>query len=287
MDVYWGVDSSYYPANRKIKVRGRHCTVWEFICEEASVLTFNQQQPGFDLGAPLLPPAGVSAAALPGALPPTLRLPGYRQPDFWGRYLGRHQITTAEAEYIFEQSNGRCRILLAYNNVGPVGVAGNRQAGLDAARDAVAQATALNVPRGTFIYCDIEGKYNPSVDFIQGWWEGMRDSTYGGRGGIYCKTTAPNFVNPYLTAVRADNPNLWPDFPFWARYLWTTRPQVPHQHKPGAYSTFAPIEPSDRQGGLSGVTVIHQYALDKYGMVDFDVANQKGYDSMWRASPTA
>lgn len=282
MDVYWGVDSSYYPANRKINVKGKHCTVWEFICEEASVLTLPQQQPGFDLGPPLSISASLPATSL--ASPPRLRLPGYRQPDFWGRYLGRHQITAGEAEYIFEQSGGKCRILLAYNNVGPVGVRGNRQAGIDAARDAIARATALNVPRGTFIYCDIEGKYRPSVDFIQGWWEGMWNSIYGGAGGIYCKTTEPNFVRPYLSAVRAGNPTLAPDFPIWARYLWTTRPQVSGRHKPGDYSIFAPIEPSDTQGGLQGVTVIHQYALDKYGMVDFDLANQAGYDSMWRSS---
>jgi hypothetical protein len=31
------------------------------------------------------------------------------------------------------------------------------------------------------------------------------------------------------------------------------------------------------------VTVIHQYALDKLrGMVDFNIANQDAYDSMWR-----
>lgn len=51
---------------------------------------------------------------------------------------------------------------------------------------------------------------------------------------------------------------------------------------------FTPAEPP----GVLGVTVLWQYAIDNlrngaakgHGLVDYDLANQTGYDTMWASN---
>ncbi len=284
MSVYWGVDSSYYPANKVIKVHGKKCTVWEYICQEATVLRPPPlERPHLGPSLSLEPDPWPEAHITPSMPLMRLTLPGEKQPDFWGRYLGRHEITGSEAQYIFDHSGGNCRILLVYNLTSQAVVGGTRQDGLRAARDASHRAAKLGVRAGTSIYCDVEGVWYPTADFFQGWWEGMEWSLY--QPGIYGRTDAPNFTRPLLRAMRVDNPSLVPKSVFGTRYIWTTRPQIGKRKRPGDFSVFAPIEPRDSQGTYHGGTVVHQYALDKNnGMIDYDLANQDGYDSMWKSS---
>jgi hypothetical protein len=250
-NAYWGVDSAE-PANYKLNVKG-HPTLLDYVTKH--------------LG---------------------------KAPSFWGRYIGgKYALTPAEAKYIFGASRGTCAILVVYNGTTKTSVGGGRNAGVLDAQKAIAAARGVGVPGGVWLYADIEAGWQCSPEWFEGWWSTMDKSMYGGRGGVYENPTAnpQEFAKPYYKALKGDAKVVLPDAPPEARYLWSTQPnkgagdQQDHVKPAEINFDFDPAEPES----CYGMTVLWQYSIDYpltdddvRAKVDLDLADARGYGSMWR-----
>jgi hypothetical protein len=233
-----------------------------------------------------------------------------REPEFWGRYLNApvhprqdSSRRAGEAEYIFRRSDGRCRILLAYNAINRHGADSaalrgtmGHEAGRRAARGAALEAGRLHVPVGVRIYADLEG-WTASVDWLVGWWDGMRDSPYLGLGGLYGR--GGNFV-PEMRRDPLHPPGrysgVWSTvLPDAARraapgqlaelmagtgtgvdfscHAWTARPRLPRTDPPATWDAMGP--------SAGGVVTVWQYHGTVHQYFDLDVATDTGYREMW------
>ncbi len=224
---------------------------------------------------------------------------GNKAPEFWGRYIGSltaiFNLTLSEVLYLASKS---CRILLIYNgqymtatNVATSGPPG-RQNGANAANDAVASARNLPIPgnRTVWIYCNIESTWNPTRDFIQGWFDTMRTSPYG--GGVYGTDSTRQYGNP-LTTFGAEFCAVYSPTASPPEYLYNTQPgtamcNIPPQKR------FNPSVPCG-SAPLNKLSVIYQLAQNcsvngaplpnpppgESHQMDPDLANKTGFDSMW------
>jgi hypothetical protein len=199
-----------------------------------------------------------------------------RMPSYWGRYIGgRYQITPDEADYIFERSEGQCRILVVYNGThdSKNSVQGNFDAGVRDANNAMLAAASVGVPGGVMIWGDVEGVWQPTAEWFQGWWDGMYKSPYAGMGGIYCRPTIPQLYEPYLKALIASTPKkqtdqlfnpfarkradravtvVLPDPPDRMRLLWGTQPQKFSWSNPATdMMDFSPSNPPPLPGSVA------------------------------------
>jgi hypothetical protein len=236
-----------------------------------------------------------------------------RMPSFWGRYVGgRHQITPEEADYIFERSEGKCRILVVYNGThdNENSVRGKFEAGARDASKAVVAAAGVGVPGSAMIWGDIEGAWHPTAEWFQGWWDGMLKSPYAGMGGIYCRPTIPEFYEPYFKALTAASPRkqidqlrnpfakkpadrivtvVLPDPPNRMRLLWGTRPQKGSWSNPATDAMdFSPACPPPLPGSVAlwqyHIDFLKRQTSDKFGLIDMDLADQRAYDRMWSST---
>jgi peptidoglycan hydrolase-like protein with peptidoglycan-binding domain len=229
-------------------------------------------------------------------------------PEFWGRYLfsvkdQTKAVTLAEANFLFRETNGICRVL-PIANFADVVYQGSRDAGRNNARTAANTATQIGVPSNVWIYTDIEPtalRFNP--EWFIGWWEGMFAAGHRrGRGGIY-EVTTQAFLGAYRAALKATldplqaalNPNpavFLPDPPAAARLLWAQRPfGIPPGSninspgvKPAGQVPFKPDEPAF----CPGMTVLWQYGLkfflipgNRNSTIDMSIAKQQAFQNMW------
>ncbi len=256
--IHWGVDSSAFPANHRINVKGT--TTFEFVVKQAG-----------------------------------------RIPDFWGRYIGGpYAASKTEVQFIQRESKGNCPILVIYNGINRARLSSGFEGGKADARSAITAAKALGVPANVCIFGDIEPGTKCTEGWFRGWWEGMLHSMYFGQGGLYVNATshfARNFSNPYREALRFTSGLIFqealdPDSPFilWdppgrERLLYSQTPQkgpvLPSQIGFG----FQPDEPIF----CRGTTVLWQYGTNclrppgsPVGAVDFDLADDRGFNAMWR-----
>lgn len=199
-----------------------------------------------------------------------------RKPDFWGRYIGgKYALTSTEADFLLAND---CSILVIYNGAydGEKSVRGGQKEGVKDAQKAIAAATALAVPDGTYIYADIESGWRVTAKWLEGWSDTMHDSDFGGAGGVYANPlpmNAPNFNTPYCQAFNADERMRGSD---GARggYIYSSEPEPGCGRAP---SRFAPAAPPCNPNA-----VVWQYAESCYnGLVDQNLANDVGYWSMW------
>jgi hypothetical protein len=223
-------------------------------------------------------------------------------PEFWGRYIGvgphtrTPVLTEAEAEFIFSESDHRCKILVIYNGAGGSQVAGNRQVGIERARDAASRAAGAGVPPGVRLYLDVEPQWRPSAEFFLGWWEGMASSAYASMGGVYANPDFSNIFRPYFAALRALSLH---DRQFYTRYHWSTRPglgctqhplQVKENFRPRRLGQRPDIAVPGELADWNDPVVLWQYARSclgtGHGLVDLDIADSYGYADLW-ASPRA
>ncbi|HLV97822.1 MAG TPA: glycoside hydrolase domain-containing protein [Ktedonobacterales bacterium] len=202
-----------------------------------------------------------------------------KPPQYWGRYIGGKDLLTPE-EIIFLFSKG-CRILVIYNDATP---SGDHQGGVADAQRAISAAEALGAPTGVSIYADIETGVYANPDWLLGWWETMGASRYANPGGFYCNTGADNasaFTTPYCQALNSPA-NQQPDGSRrFNPLLFSSAP------RPGCgfdRSSYAPTAPPCAPGSV----VIWQYALGCFqetdaprGLCDMDLANARGYATMW------
>ena len=200
-----------------------------------------------------------------------------RRPAFWGRYIAGAKENLSQKEASFLERKG-CRILpiVTFGDSGQI--SGDRDSGRKKAGDAVAAARALHMPGGFFINADIEPLWQPSALWIMGWWDVMRESEYGGYGGLYCNNAPINafFNNPYRDALRT---------------YATQYPAV--KHKVFLWAQTPPsrcdVDPGWPAEHTSDGARVWQYALGcirgflpgEIGLVDMDLATLEGFRHMW------
>jgi hypothetical protein len=206
-----------------------------------------------------------------------------RAPDFWGRYIvgtQEQRLLREEADFLLARD---CRILPIFNQAH---VSAGLEMGREDARKALKAASDLSIPAGVWIYADIEPGWKPTRDWIRGWWDGMYNSMYGGCGGLYCNSHPINtyFTYPYGEALKMEptSRNI-----LFNSYLWAQTPAKGCSSKPSSMQ-FTPDSPKSHLGGAR----VWQYATKclvgamKPGkeLVDMDLANDTGYDGMWKGS---
>ena len=224
----------------------------------------------------------------------------HRRPGFWGRYIGRGSATTAppltpdEAGYLLHEG---CRILVIYNAVGAAEIRGGYADGLAHANRALSAAKGISVPAGVRIYLDIEPEFQPSPDWLLGWWEGMKASPYAGTGGVYANPDMLNIVRPYGAALDALP---LADRTMQTRYHWSTRPSrdgrpPPHELNDALFQPRRMGESrGEDPGGIAGAfawndpVVLWQSAREcmtigasTHGYVDLNYANEAGFHDLW------
>lgn len=291
MPPYWGVDS-YSAANRPVRVPRAFLRPGESGTVRESLYDYVTRRGG-------------------------------QEPRFWGRYLNASlgsRLQPGEKDFIFERSNGRCRIALIYNGIRerPQRGAAGRARGIAAAQEAIRLARQNRVPANVRIYLDLEGwPVNPEL--LEGWWDTIHGSHYAGAGGLYGRgaevRTRRRSHMPDLTrrihssgwarrvpdaedAMAArDWSGLVNDLATghsgkpWTRYIWSNTPRRADLHRDTPAGTeiipsgFGAVGPS---GSMLTNTVIWQYRFGAFwaeggrrGTVDLDLALERAYQNMW------
>jgi hypothetical protein len=238
MSIYWGVVSSH-AASSTVHTASGDSTLFDFIRQQAQF------------------------------------------PQFWGCYIAgkdsEYLLTPDEAAFIFNSTDGNCRLLVVHYGINPAGEAD--------AFNAVESAQNLGVPLSVTIYGDIEANMKTNSDWFFGWWETMSTSSYTNPGGFYCHLSpknVTNFLGPYCAAI-TDPRNLNPDgtYRFYPP-LFSSSPLVDCSSP--TPSQFNLDEPPYAPGSA----VIWQYAEGCFqsadyprGLCDLDLANESGYATLW------
>lgn len=226
-----------------------------------------------------------------------------RTPEFWGRYIGtRGNLTLAEVNFLHSRN---CKVLLIYRDTASQNAQiFTYQDGQNHANAAIQSAGLLQVPGGkrVWMYADIEfgrGFPIPTEAFFRGWSDTIANSPYG--AGVYGNTAqAAAFSTPFCCAYNQDPVMRDPNAP---AMLWTNQPGKcsgsrcdPRRYADPAdlQPPFAPTIPRcDRLrppcGPLIPPVVIYQYAIDftingLARAVDYDLANDMGFQGMWAPS---
>jgi hypothetical protein len=200
-----------------------------------------------------------------------------RTPDFWGRYIGgKYALTPMEAQFLH---NRNCKILVIYNGAldNSASVRGGFEEGVQDATKAITAAQAVGVAKATWIYADVEAGWSPTAEWFRGWSDTMLTSVYGGAGGVNGNphpVNAAHFNEPYCKAYTSD-PNMQGDVE-QASHVYSSEPE------PGCTSAadapaYAPMMPP-----CNSKVVVWQYAEGCFdGLVDEDLATDRGFASMW------
>ncbi len=208
-----------------------------------------------------------------------------RAPDFWGRYIvgSKGQVLTkAEVQFLLAR---KCRILPVFNGISAARIKGGRAVGREHAKAAIAAADGLKIPDYTYIYANIEWDWEPSKEWILGWWDVMYRSRFGGVGGLYCNPAPFNgHLNKPLAAAisEAKRTGMMVNVPYMCP-LFSSGPSkgCGANRKTLKYAPFrSPAHPNG--------SVIWQYAINchksgSHGLFDKDLANARGYRTMWPA----
>ena len=211
-----------------------------------------------------------------------------RQPAFFGRYLtpsSLQRITADEQKFLRERNS---KLLLNYNQLSKQGVAGKgpgaRQSGKDKAYAAanLASDPEVGAPAKTgaptiWIYANIDSGYDPSVEWIQGWWDGLWERGYA--PGLYFP--AGKDSAKVATAMNGYNtiPNIraWCSVWSWAGSSKGTRNVSKNEFTTDLPPTYAECVQVWQYGGQC-----FKYHGDETRSFDMNLATQAGYDKMWR-----
>jgi len=196
------------------------------------------------------------------------------RPAFWGRYLGdTGNLTLGEIIFLHARN---CNILIIFRDTTTASVKTYLQ-GADQAKAAIRFARNLGVPGGVWIYADLEPGQAPTAEWFQGWFKTMQDPTispYG--GGVYGNTaTGQDFNRPYCVAY-----NSFTSAQQAVAYVYANQPQRSCVNSAAAAPPFSNV----MSPPCNPPTVIYQYSLNclfNKTKVDLDVANAKGFASMW------
>jgi Domain of unknown function (DUF1906) len=205
---------------------------------------------------------------------------GYHRPQFWGRYL-RGSYAVSRTELAFARAHGIYVYLIVtdHNCSQCAGhdVCGNDRSATAAAADAhaaVLAAEALNLPRGTVLYKDLEQvsscRGEPTATYLLAWDHALQTTRY--RTAFYGNTNQQNYDFPkaYCAAVARNSD-------FASRVLLDMDEPEPqlgaprHTIGPANAPRFAPFQPRCTP---TGQTTIWQYgeSRDDDNLTDVDEA---------------
>jgi hypothetical protein len=193
----------------------------------------------------------------------------YGTPQFIGRYLDAiafSPMSASEASYIHSQG---IRILPIQSDFGSDVGHGN---GVSHAKDALAKAQALGIPKGTIIIDDIESNSAVDAGFIEGWYSTISGAGYavGYYGNPYSGSS--HFNSAFCAAV-GNNPAIGNSM------LHSTEPSTVRTGRDNA-PLFAPAGMSC-DGHTTGHTVVWQYGLAGGGSVNVDTDEAQSSVSFW------
>ncbi|MFA9555789.1 glycoside hydrolase domain-containing protein [Evansella sp. AB-rgal1] len=123
----------------------------------------------------------------------------FGQPDVWGRYLNTIPNVSeglSRSEILYLKGKG-VKILPIYNNFRE---AVGATAGRIAAQNAIYNAHRLGIPKGVFIFANVERFFEVDADWIIAWVEKFYNSDY--RPGIYHDPTEGPFNEAYCEAIQ-------------------------------------------------------------------------------------
>jgi hypothetical protein len=147
-------------------------------------------------------------------------------------------------------------------------------------------ASFLGCKNSVFIYADLEWDYQPSKEWIEGWWSRMKSWMGVGCGGFYCTPVANNFnfPIPYCKAVTDSSD------PLTFRRLWAESPDTKDMwYVPKGPLNLSTIDFKPDQPPCENVSALWQYFKnhgDKFPtdeLPDLDLAIDQAWDVMWKS----
>ncbi|MDC3412698.1 DUF1906 domain-containing protein [Aquibacillus sp. 3ASR75-11] len=161
-------------------------------------------------------------------------LNNFGKPMFWGRYLttvpnASEGLTQTEIRLLH---NSGTKILPIYNKF--TKSTGKRQ-GRVVAQNAVFHAKRLGIPKGTFLFANVEKEFEVDAAWILGYVEALYPSGY--KPGFYNDPKTGNFRSAYCKAVSQNK------LIAEQAVLWSAEPE-PGVTKKAKAPTFRPSKPS-------------------------------------------
>ncbi len=194
----------------------------------------------------------------------------YGKPSFIGKYLNATAFTPLSAsEASFIHSRG-IHILVIESDAGHDTTS---SAGVARAKQALAKAHSLGIPKGTAIFSDLEARSSVDAGWIEGWYNTISAAGYvpGYYGNPYAESS--KFDGAYCSAV-SHNGNI-----ATRGILFSAEPDTGRTsaaHAPG----FAPAHPYCN-GHATGRPLVWQYGLAGKSGVNVDTDEIKSSVRLW------
>ncbi|ULT56623.1 DUF1906 domain-containing protein [Neobacillus drentensis] len=191
----------------------------------------------------------------------------YGAPAVFGRYLetkGDVSIGLSKEEVNFLHQQG-IKILPIFNHFKE---AVGYQNGVAEAKEAIAYAQKIGIPKGVAIFADIEPTYPVDEAFIRGWVETLNSSPY--KPGIYGVFTPDSQLSAAYQVAVSKNKNLQTQ-----TILWSSNPD-PGVTKKNKAPAFQPGAPKNMK------ISIWQYGIDgKTCNIDTNLTQSTVLDQLW------
>ena len=191
----------------------------------------------------------------------------YGAPTVFGRYLetkGDVSVGLTKEEVVLLHQQG-IKILPIFNHFKE---AVGYDRGVAEAKEAIAYAQKLGIPKGVAIFADIEPTYPVDEAFIRGWVDTLASSPY--KPGIYGVLTPDSKLSTAYQAAASKNKNLQTQ-----TILWSSNPD------PGV--TAKNKAPAFQPGAPKNITIsIWQYGIDgKSCNIDTNLIQSTVLDQLW------
>jgi hypothetical protein len=139
----------------------------------------------------------------------------FGEPAFFGRYLETkdgvsYGISDTELQYLHDLG---IKVVPIYNHLTD---ATTYNKGVQDAETAISYAEDAGIPKGVYIFADIEPSYPVDNAFIQGWTETILDSPYKpGLYGVFVEESPSKVMDAYFEFVRV-NPDIADELAIWS-----------------------------------------------------------------------
>jgi hypothetical protein len=194
----------------------------------------------------------------------------YGQPAFIGRYLKTKEgvsygITEKEVKFLHAEN---IKIVPIYNHFTN---ATTYDKGVEEARSAITYAESVGVPKGVYIFADIEPNYPVDSDFLKGWSETMLKSPYlPGIYGVFVERSDSNLLAAYKNFINKQK-QMEETVAIWTSDVEegiTTKKRAPKQFAP-EIEAFTEVE-------------IWQYGIDgEVCNIDTNLMRSKMLNHLW------
>jgi hypothetical protein len=209
-----------------------------------------------------------------------------RPPAFFGRYLtpaDTQRVTDSERAFLSQRS---CKLILNYNQLRRATVetpgAKGRESGTHHANAAadLASGPGIEAPANVgaptvWLYANIDELYNPTVEWIAGWWEGLWGRGYG--PGIYFPAGKDS-----VKVANAMKVCSVPDIRAWCSvWSWAGQSKGSTNVEKNQFTTNLPPAYADCVHVWQYGAQCFKYAGDKTRSFDMNLATEVGYGRMW------